>query len=132
MPKAVLLLLVAAIATAACNDSTAPGSRREVRRIYNIQVPARAANTDSIRIAFDYDRAACDSALTVETRPTFSDIRFVVTSYSTNQACPLDLPSVLVINIPVVYVVSIPHSAPFTARFTEPGAADSVRVVAAP
>src|SRR5512142_872426 len=122
MRRMVLMLMCTIAAAAACNDSTAP-ARREVRRITNIRIPARAANTDSIRITFDYDAAPCDSGMTVETRPTPSDIRFVVTSYPTGQNCPYALAAR--INIPVVYVVAPPHATPYTAKFAEPAEPDS-------
>lgn len=120
--------MCALIAAAACNDSTGPKATRATRRIYNIQVPARAAATDSIRLSFEYDHAYCDSALVVEARPGVTEIRFAVSSISTKGVCPDGLPIANIRN-PVVYVVAPPHALPYTAKFAEPAEPDSIRTV---
>ena len=131
MRNCVMVVMVAAIAVAACNDSNAPSARQQLT-IYDIHVPASAGFTDSIHISFSYARAGCDSAVAVETRPAYDGIRFVVTSMTTDRPCTLDLPVASIVQSPIVYVVPPPHAVPFTARFDQPGTADSVRVVAAP
>ena len=124
------MLLCTIVAVAACSDSNAPSAARVTQPIYNIKVPATAAPADSIRISFTYSPGACDSALTVEARPTPGQLRFAVTAIPTNNTCPYGLPIAQII-IPVVYVVPPPHPLPYTVRFAEPDQPDSVRVVAA-
>jgi hypothetical protein len=128
MRRWVVMGMFALIAGAACNDSTAPKATRTTRRIFNIQVPARASATDSIRLSFEYDHGYCDSALVVEARPAGAEIRFAVSSFSTKGVCQEALPIAYIRN-PVVYVVAPPHALPYTAKFAEPAEPDSVRTV---
>lgn len=128
MRRWVLMGMFAIVAAAACNDSTGPKATRVTRRIYNIQVPAKAGATDSIRLSFEYERGPCDSAVVVEARPGVTEIRFAVSSISMTGDCPQGLPIAYIRN-PVVYVVAPPHALPYTARFAEPAEADSVRTV---
>ena len=128
MRRMVLMLMSAIVATAACSDSTAPRGTRVTRQIYNIHVPAAAAAGDSIRLSFNYERAPCDSAVVVEARPGGAETRFTVSSFQPAGNCP-NVPSIATIPIPVVYVVAPPHAVPYTLKFAEPGAPDSVRVV---
>ena len=128
MRRFVVMAVFGVVAAAACNDSTAPKAVRATRPIFNIQVPASARATDSIRLSFEYERGYCDSALVVEARPGGAETRFAVSSISKTGTCPDALP-IANIRIPVVYVVAPPHALPYTAKFAEPGEADSVRVV---
>jgi len=128
MRRMVLILMSAIVGAAACSDSTAPKGTRVTRQIYNIHVPAAAALGDSIRLSFNYERGACDSAVVVEARPGVGETRFTVSSFQPTGNCP-NYPSLGIIPIPVVYVVAPPHAVPYTLKFAEPGASDSVRVV---
>ena len=125
-----ILLFAIVVVAAACTDSNAPARSRVTQPIFNIKVPAAAGPSDSIRISFNYSPGACDSALALEVRPSYTEALFAVSSIPTNQVCPYGLPIARIV-IPVVYVVPPPHALPYTARFAEPGEADSVRVVAA-
>ena len=125
----VSMLLFAIVALAACSDSNAPAPARVTQPIYNIHVPTAAGPSDSIRISFNYSPGGCDSALALEVRPSYSEARFAVSSIPTNEVCPYGLPIASIV-IPVVYVVPPPHALPYTVKFAEPGAADSVRVIA--
>lgn len=129
MRNCVVVVMAVAIAAAACSDSNAPSARQQLM-IYDIQAPASASPGDSIRISFEYARSSCDSAVAVDTRPTFDGVTFVVTSMPTNRACTLNSHLSIIAPAPVIYVVPPPYMLPFTARFDQPGT-DSIRVIAA-
>jgi hypothetical protein len=122
-----VLLLITAFAAVACHDATSPSGRLE-RGIYAIQVPLKAAVTDTIRISFEDDVGYCDTGAVVESQMITAGVRFVVSSIASTAFCP---PGIYITSA-YIYTVVPPHPAPFTVSFAEPGEADSVRVVAAP
>jgi hypothetical protein len=124
------VLLVTILAGVACHDATGPGQRQQ-RSIFAIKVPPEAAVGDTIRISFHYGASPCDTGVSFESQLMNDGIRFVVSSVSSGQACPVALTALDFIQLPFLYIVVPPHTVPFTVRFAEPGAADSVRVIAA-
>ncbi len=118
--------LMACVVAFACTSATEPVLAGEVAVITGISVPARAAATDTVRVAFSYVTAACDTGLAVESRQTFNEIRFTARSKHTDLPCL----AVLAISHPVVYLIPPPHEAPLRLIFSEPDGKDSVRVVA--
>jgi hypothetical protein len=128
--RAVSLLLSTAIALSAlgCHDTTAP---RTLRAIYQIRVPASAAATDSIHIAFVANTDVCDNDVMVSSTMNDDGMTFSV-SVMAGGSCQSGYPPGVYIQPQYSYVVGPPHSVPFTVGFAEPGQPDSVRVVAAP
>jgi hypothetical protein len=122
--------LVGVVLAAACDDATGPKSVQHVATIMNIKVPDRAAAADTVRVAFNYVTQFCDTGTVLQVRGTPDGTRFTVTSWSTDLPCAVPL-SVFNPQLPsVVYVMSPPKGAPLRLLFSEPGGADSVRVVA--
>jgi hypothetical protein len=117
-------------ATTSCHDATSPLQPRE-QRIYAIQVPQRASVGDTIRIRFNNGSGPCDPGLVFESQLTADGVRFVVSSVPHAIDC-IPPGAGMLVQLPFVYVVGPPHVAPFTARFAEPGEADSVRVIGGP
>jgi hypothetical protein len=124
------VLLITILAGVACHDATGPLERQQ-RSIFAIKVPPEAAFGDTIRISFHYGASPCDTGVSFESQLMSDGIRFVVSSVSNGQPCPVALTALDFIQTPFLYVVLPPHTVPFTVRFAEPGAADSVRVIAA-
>jgi hypothetical protein len=121
-----LVGVMACVIAAACSSTTDPVLNGEVALIRGITVPARAASGDTIRVAFSYVTAPCDTGLTVESRQTFDEIRFTARSKQTTLPCVATLSGVH----PVGYLILPPHEAPLRLVFSEPDGNDSVRVVA--
>jgi hypothetical protein len=125
------VLLITMVTGVACHDATGPVEPQQ-RSIFGIKVPPQAAFGDTIRISFHAGTSPCDTGVTFESQLMNDGIRFVVSSISSGRACPVALTSLDVIQPPFIYVVVPPHIVPFTERFAEPDAADSVRVIAGP
>ena len=117
--------LLACVVAAACSSGTEPSSAGEVAVITGISVPARAAATDTIKVAFSYVTAPCDTALAVESRETLDEIRFTARSKHTELTCIRIFSSHA-----VGYLIPPPHESPLRLVFSEPDGKDSVRVVA--
>lgn len=122
-----VLLAITAFTGVACHDATSPEQRGE-RSIYAIQVPQRAAISDTIHISFEDGVGYCDTGVVVETQMMAAGVRFLVSSVPSAVECP---PGIYPRSA-YMYTVIPPHAAPFTVSFAEPGEADSVRFVAAP
>lgn len=129
--QAVSLLLSSAIVLSAlgCRDTTAP--QRTLRAIYQIRVPASAAATDSIHIAFAANTGSCDNDVMVSSRMNDTGMTFSV-SATAGGSCQSGYPPGVYIRPQYSYVVVPPHRVPFRVGFAEPGQPDSVRVVPAP
>ena len=123
-------MLAAAVAAAACSDSTGPKSVQHVALIGNISVPARAAVTDTVKILFSYSTNWCDTGAVLQSRTTSEGMRFTVTSWSTDRNCPAIAAALVPVPPTAGYIVTPPHIAPMRLVFSEPDGKDSVRVVA--
>ena len=120
--------LLGIVVAAGCRSSTepTPPSVLHVLQLTQIEVPDRAAATDTIRISFSYAPGFCDTAVVVTSRPAPDGMSFMATSYATSGVCPA-----IAIRPRAVACMVLPlHAAPFRVTFTEPASADSVRVVA--
>jgi hypothetical protein len=123
-----IVFLLAGAGAVACSDSAGPDNQRQMR-LTGIQVSARAATTDTIRVSFLTFSRSCgytNRIIAVES-PADGVTRFSASSEELNFCGP----TTQVAPVPVVYVIPPPHKAPYTLRFAEPDEADSVRVVAA-
>ena len=125
----IAVLLGVTVAAAACDDTTAPEPKPRLAFSDNIEVTPHAAYGDTVKISFNYYTASCDTGVVVQARPIVEGLRFTVTSWPTNRACPLTLTSSIIGPPPVGYVVNPPHQSPLKLAFTQPGGIDSVRVV---
>ena len=116
-------------ASAACGDSTGPGTRQQ-DAIFAIQLPAHAAVGDTIRISFETGPVrGCGEEKIVSSERVGTGIRFSATSIRIE--C-LNVPVAQVAPLPpILYLVPPPHAAPYTVTFAEPDGADSVRVIPA-
>jgi hypothetical protein len=130
--RAVSFLLSTAIGLSVlgCHDTTAPPSQT-LREIFQIRVPASAAATDSIHIAFAANTVSCDDGVTVSSTMNDTGMTFSV-SVAAGASCQSGYAPGVYIQPQYTYVVVPPHPVPFTVGFAEPGQPDSVRVVAAP
>ena len=83
-------IVAAAMAAAACSDSTGQKTRsvQHLGWIGHISVPARAAVTDTVKIVFSYSTQYCDTGTVLQSRTTSDGMRFTVTSWSTDRPCP--------------------------------------------
>ena len=125
----IAVLLGAAVAVAACDETTAPEPKPHLAFIANIQVTEHATYADTVKVSFTYFTASCDTGVVVQARPDYEGVRFTVTSWPTNRACPLTASLSIIAPPPVGYVVNPPHQSPLKLIFTQPGGTDSVRVV---
>ena len=117
-------IIISGVALAACHDTTSPAAQPRIAGISGITVPARAGESDTVPISFIYTTAPCDTSI-VETRQSFSGVRFTVTAFATNQPCI----AVLSVEHPFHYSVLPVHAVPLSVMFTEPDGKDSVRIV---
>ncbi len=127
----IAVLLGATVAAAACDDTTAPAPKPHIATITNIQVSGPGGSADTVKVAFNYYTASCDTGVVVQARSSVDGLRFTVTSWPSNLACPLMLTSMtsMIAMPPVGYVIYPPHPSPLKLLFTQPGGVDSVRVV---
>jgi hypothetical protein len=123
--RACLVLLIASIASVAC-ETTSP--QRVQRHIFGIVVPSQAAVGDSIRIAFLDDTGPCDTGPRVDTQLANDTLRFAVSSIPKDGSCMTFTPGVAV-QEPFVYYALPPHPRDLTVVFAEPDGGDSVRTV---
>jgi hypothetical protein len=121
--------LVLGAGIAACTSGTDPVAQGQVVQIVNITTSAHAASTDTIRVAFSYVTAPCDTGAALEVRDEngsdFAGMRFTARSHPVDQACALT-PTAM---HPVVYAIPPVHFAPMRLIFSEPDGNDTVRVV---
>ena len=125
----IAVLLGVAVATAACNDTTAPRQAPRVATIYNISTTPHAGSGDTVKVSFSYIAAGCDTGVVVSAQPTGDGTRFTVTSWPTNRPCTLDLRTDAIASPPFGFIQAPPHISPLRFVFTQPGGTDSVRVV---
>ena len=124
----IAVLLGVAVATAACNDTTAPKPAPRVAYIYGIKVTDHATSSDTVKISFSYAPASCDTGVVVSVRPVSDGMRFTVTSWPSNRPCPFAA-AISIAPPPIGYIVNPPHPSPLRLVFAQPGGTDSVRVV---
>ena len=125
--QSALVAVLSFVGALACSATQGPEARTQMT-IYGIQVPSHAATNDSIRVSFFTASKSCLSTdRIVEIEFLTGGVKFAATSVPL-EGCP---PTSQVAPVPFVYVVPPFHTAPFTVRFAEPGAADSVRVIPA-
>lgn len=120
-----VLLLALWVAALACRDGTGPSARRRAL-ITNIRVPASAAATDTVHIAFDY-LLGCDTLDVIDVRQTASRVSFAVWTRPTNGPCLASLTGGHVVHLLLPF-----RRSPFEAVFQEPSGADSVRRITTP
>lgn len=125
----IAVLLGVAVATSACDYTTAPKAAPRLATIANIKVSDHAGTGDTVKVSFNYSTPSCDSGVVVTVRPLGGGMRFTVTSWPTNRPCPLDVALSIMAPPPVGFVVNPPHISPLRLVFTQPGGTDSVRVV---
>ena len=121
--------LVLGAGIAACTSGTDPVVQGQVVQIVDITTSARAASTDTIRVAFSYVTSPCDTGSALEVRDEngsdFAGMRFTARSHPLDQGCTLNSMT----THPVVYAIPPVHFAPMRLIFSEPDGNDTVRVV---
>ena len=125
----IAVLLGVAVVAAACENTTAP-NRPHVGTIFGIQAPANAAVSDTVRVRFSYYTQFCDTGAVLSVRLSGDEMRFTITSWPTNQPCPVVTSVFGGVPPSAGYIVNPPHAAPLRLVFSEPTGGDSVRVVA--
>jgi hypothetical protein len=125
------LSLAALVGLLACSDTTSPD--RVQSGFSQIQVPAFAAVSDTIRITFQVATSGCSTGLIVASERTGDAIHF---SASVDGGpvivCPLAGAASLSIPPTYIYLITPYHPTPFTVRFSQPGQPDQNFVVNAP
>ena len=127
--RLVLSSLVAIAIAGGCRNPTNPDAPAPWHPdiITNIRVPSQATIADTFTVRFTYLAAACEDLASFEARHGAGVVLFTVSSASTKSGCVAKGGNV---THEIAYVVAPPQTAPLYLRFTEPGAPDSVRVVA--
>ena len=122
-----LVGVMAVVVVAACRNSAEPknGYERRVATIVGIHVPTTFAASDTVLVTFSYLMAVCDTAPAVEVRTENYGMRFTATSAVSSGPCIMTLPTAH----DVGYLIPPPHTATRMLFFSEPGGADSIRVL---
>lgn len=72
-----VLTAVAALGAVGCGDTAAP-PERYLASVQDLEVPAVAAASDSVRVRFTYSLRDCGGLEAIEIRQTFTGIEFAV------------------------------------------------------
>ena len=124
-----LLCVIAAVsAGVGCQSATDPigTDNRPVAVITAIRIPSGFGAGDTVMVKFSYLTAVCDTARAVDVRRDNGALRFTVTSAPWSGACTLSA-SIGVYD--VGYLIPPPHAAGQLLIFSEPGGADSLRIL---
>lgn len=127
--RMVVVVGAVVVGVAACTSGTDPVEQGQVVQIVNIATSARAASTDTIKVAFSYVTSPCDTGAALEVRDEngsdYAGMRFTARSHPVDQGCVLSSMTMH----PVVYAIPPVHFAPMRLIFSEPDGNDTVRVV---